>query len=154
MELRFYYPSFVTRFPTHVSLALSVPKNIFETMLQFKHISATIHITPSREKTYIFDVADTVQYRTEDIPCQTVPVPVHGLNKLFILQWLVRQIGKPYDYVGRYTPIVTEGKFHPAKLVMCALSQVLSIDQPETYSVSQVLEWSTRMQYHEEMDCT
>jgi len=154
MELRFYYPSFVTRFPTHVSLAMSVPENIFDVMLRFKHVGSTMHIVPSTPRTYIFDVAETVQYRTDDIPCQTVPVDVDGLNMLFVLQWLVRQLGKPYDYMGRYTPIVVEGKFHPAKLVMCALSQVLSIENPETYSVGQVLEWVTRVHSSDDMDCT
>ena len=139
MEFWFHYYS---RSPYDISIAITVPRNAFDILYKTEQISFILDINDSPVETYVFCVKESVMYHCKDEKCQKIPVNITGLNLYFVLLWLIKQLGKEYDYIGAYTPIITENVYHPAKLAMMAVSQVISVDNPCSYSVSDVLAWS------------
>lgn len=138
MEFWFYYNG---RALSDVRVAITVPRNAFDILYKTESIGLLFEIEDSPMETYIFCVKESVMYYCGDDSCQKIPVNITGLNIYFVLLWLIKQLGKQYDYLGAYTPLVTENAFHPGKLAMTAVSQVCNVDEPWTYDIYQTLKW-------------
>ena len=143
MEFRFYYyEGIFSHIPYDMSIAITVPQNVFDILYQKTHVVHTFSLEESPLQTYVFKVEESVMYFCADEKCQKIPINISGLNLYFVLLWLIQQLGKNYDYVGKYTPFVTENQYHPAKLAMMAVTQVADVVSPEKYSIINALEWS------------
>ena len=143
MEFLFSYSNtFFTRL-NNIQIRITVPEKIFNVLHETKQIALAIpYLNDKHLKTYVFDIQETVTYYTAEEKTQNIRIPIEGMNLCFVLLWLIKQLGKPYDIIGQWTPIITKNAYHPAKLAMMAVAQVMPIHQPEKYSMKNVLEWS------------
>ena len=141
MEFKFKYSDTIITRLIDIYIAITVPQEVFDILYKTQQISQVVDIQ-GQCKTYTFTVQESVMYYCADEKLNTIKIPIEGLNLYFVLLWLIKQLGKPYDTIGAYTPIVTDNAFHPAKLAMTAVAQVMPIKNPESYSMKDVLNWA------------